>query len=143
MNGRTEACRIGRERRTAPRKAVLLLATLERQGASNPVRMVNLSQSGSSVIGQLPAKHCSVVFRRNAVALRGRMAWSDGGRGGIDFEESIEPSEMLRSIPEPRVLHYYPAGRPPLRNPHPGRAERENMERIANLLGIGLPAPTL
>ena len=130
------------ERRAEPRSTVMLAATIERAGETTPVRLVNLSNKGSSIIGGLPSKHCSVTLHRNGRALRARVAWVEDGRGGLDFEDELERREMLRAISTARPTVNPAVGRPPLRAPT-SRAERESIERCANLLGIRLPTPVL
>ena len=127
------------ERRRAPRASVMLAATVQRTDVSTPVRLVNVSASGFSVIGELPSRHCAVTIHRNGLAIRSRVAWAERGRGGLRVEEPVDLNRMLRSIPAPaqRYVHTYP--RSPLSPAPLSRAERERLIRCANLLGIRLP----
>lgn len=143
MIGSVETCAATRERRGAPRAAVMLAAAVEHAGLLARVRLVNLSETGSSIAGALPAKHCSVTLYRNGIALRGRIAWTDGGRGGVDFVEAVNPRELLRPIRARSAVPRSGTRRPLLRNAPPSSAERESMERCANLLGISLAEPIL
>lgn len=136
MNELAEPCLVSGERRLAPRAAVMLEATLERGGLSSIVRVVNLSDKGSSITGDLPVKHCSVTLRRKGIAVRGRIAWASNGRGGVAFNETIDPREMLRAIPRPRAVHHAAEGRPPVAGCRLSRVEQQKMYRCASLLGI-------
>ena len=127
------------ERRRAPRASVMLAATVQRTGVSTPVRLVNVSASGLSVIGELPSRHSAVTVHRNGLAIRSRVAWAERGRGGLRVEDPVDLTQMLRAIPAPapRYVHSYP--RSPLRPGPLSRVEQERLIRCANLLGIAFP----
>lgn len=118
----------------------MLGGTVEQAGVAAAVRLVNVSKTGMSLIGDLPPRHCAVIFRRNGLALRTRVAWSANGRGGIRFEDDVEVGQLLRTIPAAaqRYVHVY--GRARLRPGPLSRAERDRLVRCANLKGIRLPA---
>ena len=127
------------DRRESPRVKVLLAACVEQRGKSVQVRLGDVSERGSAVVGDLPEKHCTVTLRRDGVAVRARVAWAKGGRGGLDFREPVELSRMLPSGPT-RATRFPPrVQRPPLA-PRAARAdERQKLERWAELLGVVLP----
>ena len=127
------------ERRRAARASVMLRGTVEQVGVATAVRMVNISKTGMSLIGDLPPRHSAVTLHRNGLALRTRVAWSANGRGGIRFEDEVDVARLLRTIPAAirRYVHVY--GRARLRPDPLSKAERDVLVRCANLKGIQLP----
>lgn len=136
MNELAKPCPVSGERRLAARAAVMLEATLERGSVLSNVRVVNLSDKGSSISGDLPVKHCSVILHRKGIAVRGRIAWANNGRGGVAFDETIDSREMLRPIPRPRRVLHSIEGRPPVAGCRLSPVEQQKMYRCASLLGI-------
>lgn len=125
-----------RERRAAPRAAVMLHAMLESDGSAAPVRLINVSKKGSSLVGDIPPEPCWVTLHRNGIPLRGRIAWALGDRAGVDFDGPVDPRQMLRPLPPQRTPWRQPAKRPPVRSSALSRAERALLERCADLLGV-------
>jgi hypothetical protein len=127
------------ERRSAPRWTVMLAARLDRAEAGVAVRLISLSATGFSIIGELPPRHSLVTLRRGDLALRARVAWQTGGRGGARFEQPVDPARLLRPIAQSVRRETGRCVRAPLRA-RPLRApEREKLIRCADLLGICLP----
>ena len=144
MNEPAQPSIVDGDRRSAPRASVMLQATLERAGATSIVRLVSLSQMGSSITGHLPPKHSSVTLHRKGAALRGRIVWASDGRGGVAFNDAVDLREMLRIVTVRRQTPRYCAeGRPRVGRCLFSRAEREHLHRCASLLGISLTEPSL
>jgi hypothetical protein len=117
----------------------MLAATVQQTGVSTPVRLVNVSASGLSVIGELPSRHSAVTVYRNGLAIRSRVAWAERGRGGLRAEDPVDVADMLRAIPAPAPRYIHSYARSPLRPAPLRRGEQERLIRCANLFGIRLP----
>lgn len=80
-----------------------MAASLEHEGGTTPVRLRNLSAQGALVEGEnglVPG--AEIVFRKNDLAVAGRIAWVEGRRAGIAFTMSLDPDTVLRHVPAPR-----------------------------------------
>jgi len=88
------------QNRRSRRSNVLLKATLEIPGASLAVVLRNLSQDGALVQGDcLPEPGTRVLFHRQGLSVPSRIAWSESGHAGLQFEYPLYPREVLRHIP--------------------------------------------
>lgn len=93
---------LSRNRRSR-RSNVLLAASIEVSGASLPVKLRNLSTEGALIEGDdLPVEGSEVVFRRNELKVKSRVAWVHGKQAGVAFPTPIAPEDVLRNIPKPR-----------------------------------------
>lgn len=91
------------QNRRGRRSLVLMAASIEAEGLSAAVKLRNMSREGALVEGdQLPAVGSYVRFCKNELNLAGRVAWVDGGRAGIAFEEMLDPESVLRHVPPRR-----------------------------------------
>lgn len=107
------------QNRRSRRSNVLLAASIEASGASIPVKLRNLSTEGALIEGdEMPVEGSEVLFRRNDLAIIGRVAWLDGKQAGVAFLTPIAQDAVLRNIPKPRE-------RPSLPFKRPGLAPRE------------------
>ncbi len=80
------------------------------------VTLRNLSPDGALVEGsKLPAVDSPVIFRRNELALVGRVAWVTAGRAGIAFDDRLEPKTVLRHVPKTKPQAKLDFRRPRLR----------------------------
>ena len=101
--------------RRSRRSNVLLAATIEAPGATLPVKLRNLSTEGALIEGSgLPIEGTEVLFRRNELAVRSRIAWVHDSHAGIAFTRPIQPADVLRNIPAPRDRVQLDFRRPPL-----------------------------
>ena len=88
------------DERRSPRANVLLIAAVECGGVGIPIRVSNLSAHGVLVIGKaLPCADTRVIFRCNGLAVESWVAWTEAPHAGIQFNEPIQPEELLRSRP--------------------------------------------
>ena len=88
------------DERRSPRANVLLIAAVECDGIRIPIRVSNLSAHGVLVIGKgLPCADARVIFRCNGLAVESWVAWTEAPHAGIQFNEPIQPEELLRSRP--------------------------------------------
>ena len=91
------------QNRKSRRSNVLMTASLELSGTSLPVKLRNLSAEGALVAGdRLPVEGASVMFRKGDLSLAGTVAWVTGRQAGINFEQKLNPEQLLRHVPAPR-----------------------------------------
>jgi hypothetical protein len=89
----------------APRKNLLLTATIRSQGVTAPVRIRNLSEKGAMVDGQaLPEPGASLILQRLEVEMRGVVAWRAEGRCGIRFEGAASVDEWVAGRRAPETI---------------------------------------
>ena len=92
-------------RARAPRKNLLLTATIRSQGVTAPVRIRNLSEKGAMVDGQaLPEPGASLILQRLEVEMRGVVAWRAEGRCGIPFEGAASVDEWVAGRRAPAAI---------------------------------------
>jgi hypothetical protein len=92
-------------RARAPRKNLLLTATIRSQGVTAPVRIRNLSEKGAMVDGQaLPEPGASLILQRLEVEMRGVVAWRAEGRCGIQFEGAASVDEWVAGRRAPATI---------------------------------------
>jgi hypothetical protein len=91
------------QNRKSRRSNVLMSASLELSGASLPVKLRNLSADGALVEGdKLPVEGASLMFRKGDLSMAGVVAWVKGRQAGINFEQKLNPEQLLRHVPAPR-----------------------------------------
>lgn len=91
------------QNRKSRRSQVLLSATLEHGGASQSVKLRNLSEEGALVeADKLPIEGTAVTFCRKELCAQGRVVWVSGSYAGIAFAEKLQPEQVLRHVPAPR-----------------------------------------
>ena len=101
------------QNRRSRRSNVLLTATLEVGGEHLPVKLRNLSAEGALVEAKLlPAAESPIVFHRNDLCVRGKVAWVSGKHAGIAFNRNLNPDQVLRHVPPPRPKHQAEFKRP-------------------------------
>jgi hypothetical protein len=87
--------------RRSRRSPVLLAASVDVDGAAQPVKLRNLSEQGALIEGEtLPAEGSNTIFRRNDLKLRGQVVWVHGKYAGIAFNQPLERSDVLRQVPQ-------------------------------------------
>ncbi len=85
------------ERRSA-RSNVVLNATVECEGKSRTVRVINLSRHGARVSSEgIPAEDTEVKLRCNGQSIQGWVAWVRAPYAGIQFSEPVERGTLIRS----------------------------------------------
>ncbi len=91
------------QNRQSRRSNVLLAASIEVSGATLAVKLRNLSTEGALVEGDdLPVEGSEVVFRRNELSVKSRVAWVHGTHAGVAFRRPIAQEDVLRNVPRPR-----------------------------------------
>lgn len=89
----------------APRKNLLLTATIRSAGVTAPVRIRNLSVKGAMVDGQaLPEPGASVILQRLEIEMRGVVVWRTEGRCGIHFEGAASVDEWVAGRRAPAAI---------------------------------------
>lgn len=87
--------------REAARDSLLLIATVKRaSGEDLNVRVRDLSARGmkADCPAVLSAGESVTVAMRGVPAVNGRVAWSDGGRIGVAFDNEIDPKAARKPI---------------------------------------------
>jgi hypothetical protein len=73
----------------APRKNLLLAATIEADGLKVPVRIRNLSEGGAMLDGSVLPRPCTqLVLRRSEIEVEARVVWQSQGKCGVSFGSS-------------------------------------------------------
>ncbi len=80
----------------SPRRKVVLKGVLEAIGGTQQVAVRNLSATGAMVEGvSLPAEGREVILKAGPLDCFCRVAWSEGNRCGLAFDEPIAMAEVL------------------------------------------------
>jgi len=81
--------------RVPARTSVLMTGVLfTREGAQN-IRVKDLSAQGARILAEAPLRDgCDAIFKRGAVFVAGRIAWSAPGKAGIRFYRELSPAEL-------------------------------------------------
>ncbi|MBB5709783.1 PilZ domain-containing protein [Sphingomonas xinjiangensis] len=92
----------------APRKNLMLAATIQAGTLQATVRIRNLSQSGAMLDGvALPNIGTKLVLRRAVIEMPATVVWQAGGRCGIQFEAtSISVDEWVAGLLTPSFNGY-------------------------------------
>ena len=93
------------QNRQSRRSPVFLTATLEDEGKRLSVILRNMSESGALVEGEaLPEQGSVIFFERKTIPVKDRVVWVHDRYSGVAFYRELQPEELLRNIPQPRVL---------------------------------------
>jgi hypothetical protein len=88
--------------RRAKRARVLLAAKLQTQFGEIDCRLRDLSRKGALVeCKPTPATGSEVVFVRGTIAVPARVAWSQPGRIGLEFDFLIDEHDVLVQMKRP------------------------------------------
>jgi len=91
------------QNRRSRRSNVLMAASLETASGSANVTLRNLSAEGALIEGdRIPEPGEILIFRKNELAVSGRVAWVSDRRAGIAFDTKLQPETVLRHIPAPK-----------------------------------------
>jgi hypothetical protein len=113
------------QNRRSRRSNVLMAASLETAMGTTKVTLRNLSDEGALVEGErIPGPGEQLVFRKNDLAVSGRIAWVSERRAGIAFDAKLQPETVLRHIPAPRYRAENSFKRPGLSSPALSAEER-------------------
>jgi hypothetical protein len=95
--------------RQAKRARVLLAGNLQTPAGEADARLRDISCKGALVeCAMVPPVGCEVVFSRGQTVVPARVAWTAGGRIGLEFHYPIDENEVLvqlkkgPSAPAPR-----------------------------------------
>ena len=111
---------------------MLLSATVEVAGTELSVVLRNLSTEGALIEGAtLPKDGETVVFRRNALKVKGRVAWLEGRCAGLAFDRRLEREELLREVPRPQKRFERQFRRPGLASQPLSEADRRWLQMWA------------
>lgn len=120
------------QNRRSGRSPVLLSATLEVAGAQISVVLRNLSSEGALIEGAtLPREGEAILFRRNALKIKGRVVWLEGRYAGLAFNRRLEREELLREVPRPKQRFEHQFRRPGLASQPLSDADRKWLQMWA------------
>ena len=92
----------GAERRHGARNRVLLSATLVTTTQEQPVRIRDISSRGVLIEGQgLPLEGRDLIIRRGGIEIFSRIAWADGDRCGVEFDDELSERELVSFAQRP------------------------------------------
>ena len=119
------------QNRRSRRSNVLMAASLETAAGAASVTLRNLSAEGALVEGDLiPEPGEILIFRKNELAVSGRVAWVSERRAGIAFGAKLQPETVLRHIPAPTHRFERSFKRPGLTSPPLSPEERRWCENF-------------
>lgn len=120
------------QNRRSGRSPVLLSATIEAAGAEISVVLRNLSSEGALIEGtRLPNEGEAILFRRNALKIKGRVVWLEGRYAGLAFSRRLEREELLREVPRPKQRFEPQFRRPGLASQPLSEADRKWLQMWA------------
>jgi hypothetical protein len=120
------------DRRETHRASVMLTALVDCAAASRAMTLRNLSPRGACVEGGvLPEQGASVMFKRNGIRARSRVAWVSGTRCGLEFVDDLNLQAALRAVPQLRTGGMHLIRRPGLKSRPLTENERTTMETRA------------
>lgn len=94
--------------RKARRARVLLSARLETERGTIDCRLRDLSRKGALIECQpAPAQDSRVVFSRGNLSIAARVAWSQPGRIGLEFDRMIDEAEVMIQL-KPKAVQPVP-----------------------------------
>ena len=94
----------GRAHRGEPRYTVLLTGTAITTSGSLDVVIRDLSLTGAQIQGRvLPAIGKLIILRKGALEVSGRIAWREGNRAGIRFEQALAADQLYALVDRSRV----------------------------------------
>jgi hypothetical protein len=126
-------------KRTAKRSRVLLAARLKTEAGEVDARLRDLSRKGALI----ECKHSlnvgeEVVFTRGSTVVPARVAWTGGGRLGLEFQRMIKESEVLVHIPKPQARPQERFRRPRILGEDMTEQERHLAKVWAKTVGISI-----
>jgi hypothetical protein len=110
----------------------MLLASVACAGVSRTFKVRDLSPGGACIEGELlPHDGSNLIFRRGGQFTRARVAWASRERFGLEFSDSLDVRDALRTVSRPKLASPPPTSRPGLKPRKFTEAERLVMERWA------------
>ena len=117
------------QNRRSNRSPMLLSATIDVAGSEVSVVLRNLSSEGALIEGAtLPRSDARTQFRRNGLAIDGRIVWVEGRFAGLAFDHALGREELLRQVPQPKQRFAQEFRRPGLASKPLSEADRKMLE---------------
>ncbi len=108
---------------------MLLSAKIDVAGSEVSVVLRNLSSEGALIEGaKLPRTGATTQFRRNDLAVNGRIVWVEGRLAGLAFDRDLGREELLRQVPQPKQRFEQQFRRPGLSSKPLSEADRKMLE---------------
>lgn len=125
------------QNRRSRRSQLLMAATLEMSGRTLTVKLRNLSAEGARIEGDdLPIEGTELMFRKGALAVAGRVIWSEGKQAGISFANQLDPIQVLNHVSAPRARTKPDYRRPGLASRALTASERHLGERWIQIVPV-------
>jgi len=125
--------------RQAKRARVLLAGRLQTPFGEVDARLRDISRRGALVeCSRVPPVGSEVVFSRGTVVVPARVAWSGGGRVGLEFHYSIDENEVLVQLKKAPTAQQQRFRRPGL-NEDLSDHDRKLARAWGVTVGIALP----
>lgn len=122
--------RTSADERRSSRSTVMLNAAIENGDDQISVRVANLSEHGALVLGDaLPVEDTPVTFQCNGLVVESFVAWVQEPLAGIEFDEPVQPQDVLRKVPRPRQALSKDFRRPGFRWKRLTDSERQMVEQ--------------
>ena len=83
----------------APRKNLMLAATIAAEGVCAPVRIRNLSDAGAMIDGPaLPEPGSTLILTRLELSVGAKVVWHEGGRCGLKLDATITVDDWIAGV---------------------------------------------
>lgn len=117
------------QNRRSRRSNVLMSARLVAEKGELEVKLRNLSEHGALVEAKrLPDVGSAVRFVKGELDLDAMIAWVEGEKAGVAFDELLATESVLRHVPAPRAPRSMDFRRPGLKNKELSDGERKMAE---------------
>ena len=92
-------------RRASPRYTVLLNARVVTAAGTLHVTIRDLSLEGAMVQGAIaPKVGCRLLLHRRSLVVPATVAWQNGNRAGLRFEQPLSEQELYREVDRARCV---------------------------------------
>ena len=125
--------------RKGKRARVLLAAKLQTQVGEIDCRLRDLSRKGALVeCKPTPPTGTQVVFTRGTISVPARVAWSQPGRIGLEFDFMIDEHDVLVQLKRPSAQQSQRFRRPGIKE---GASDKERQLAAAWGVQVGINLP--
>ncbi|MDP8995125.1 MAG: PilZ domain-containing protein [Pseudomonadota bacterium] len=126
--------------RQAKRARVLLAGKLQTASGEVDARLRDISRKGALVeCASVPPAGSEVLFSRGSTVVPARVAWSGGGRVGLEFHYPIDENEVLVQLKKAPSGGMQQRFRRPGLNEDLSEQERKLAQAWGVTVGIALP----
>jgi hypothetical protein len=117
------------QKRRSRRSNVLMSARLVGDCGTTEVKLRNLSEHGALVEAKtLPTVGTAVRFVKGDLDLEAMIAWAEGNKAGVAFDELLATESVLRHVPKPKPARKLDFRRPSITRHEISQGERRVAE---------------